>query len=63
MTPRVNPQQLWFPVNVPNQIQKIETLPDASREGGDSSSRGAIFGVAILLATAGVYIFLKKGKS
>ena len=57
--PQVNPQQKWFPVHIPNQIKQIEAPPV---EGEGSESLNVIFGIAILLAAGGVYLFSKEEK-
>lgn len=53
-------QQKWFPINIPNQIKPVESIPGGSDEEGGGKGR-IIFAVALLLAAAGVYLLLKKG--
>ena len=58
---QINPQQKWFPVNIPTQTKTIEALP-AGTPPKDSSSN-IILVITLLIGTAGVYLFLKRKKS
>ena len=66
-TTHSGPSQQWFPINIPQRIQKIEALPgtenpNPSNQRKEKQSNEVILFLALLLMTGGVYIFLKKKK-